>query len=166
MKFLIDNWMIISVAVASGGMLLWPVLAGATAGGVAPASGEGLFYAMTAGREAAKAAAEARASGDPAKLGLARKRFLKAHGTVFRVLGIMQWWWYRSDTMREKFVKLCMDKDIQQLTWEAYMNKELARKKPLAHVKIFLKDSVQLITGILSGGGVREGDSAGKRAQV
>jgi geranylgeranyl reductase len=121
---------------------------------------------MTAGREAAKAAAEALASGDPAKLALARKRFLKAHGTVFRVLGIMQWWWYRSDTMREKFVKLCVDKDIQQLTWEAYMNKELARKKPLAHVKIFLKDSVQLITGILSGGGVREGDSAGKRAQV
>ena len=142
------------------------VVAGDAAGCVAPASGEGIFYAMTAGREAAKAAAEALASGDPAKLGLARKRFLKAHGTVFRVLGIMQWWWYRSDTMREKFVKLCMDKDIQQLTWEAYMNKELARKKPLAHVKIFLKDSVQLITGILSGGGVREGDSAGKRAQV
>ena len=107
--------------------------------------------------------AEAVKTGDPAKLALARKRFLKAHGTVFRVLGIMQWWWYRSDTMREKFVKLCMDKDIQQLTWEAYMNKELARKKPLAHVKIFLKDSVQLITGILSGGGVKEGNSAGKR---
>ena len=28
MKFLIDNWMLISVAVASGGMLLWPMLSG------------------------------------------------------------------------------------------------------------------------------------------
>lgn len=34
MKFILDNWMIISVAVASGGMLLWPVIAGATAGGL------------------------------------------------------------------------------------------------------------------------------------
>ncbi len=142
------------------------VVAGDAAGTVAPASGEGIFYAMTAGREAARAAAEALATGDASKLALARKRFLKAHGLVFQVLGIMQWWWYRSDTMREKFVKLCMDKDIQELTWEAYMNKELVRRKPLAHVRIFLKDSVQLITGILSGGGTREGNNAGKRAQA
>jgi rhodanese-related sulfurtransferase len=33
-KFLIDNWMLISVALASGAMLLWPVLKGATGGGV------------------------------------------------------------------------------------------------------------------------------------
>jgi geranylgeranyl reductase len=46
------------------------------------------------------------------------------------------------------------------------MNTELVLKKPLAHVRIFLKDSVQLITGILSGGGRREADSAGKRARA
>ena len=34
MKFLIDNWMLISVAVASGGMLLWPAIQGATASGL------------------------------------------------------------------------------------------------------------------------------------
>ena len=37
MKFLIDNWMLISVALASGAMLLWPVLKGATGGGVSTA---------------------------------------------------------------------------------------------------------------------------------
>jgi len=47
-------------------------------------------------------------------------------------------------------VKLCMDKDIQQLTWEAYMNKELARKKPMAHVKIFIKDTTQLLGAAVS----------------
>ena len=36
MKFIIDNWMLISIAVASGGMLLWPVVQGATGGGLAP----------------------------------------------------------------------------------------------------------------------------------
>ena len=142
------------------------IVAGDAAGTVAPASGEGIFYAMTAGREAATSAAEFLRTGDARALAGARKRFLKAHGQVFLILGIMQWFWYRSDKMRERFVKLCMDKDIQQLTWEAYMNKELARKKPLAHVKIFLKDSVQLVTGFMSGGAVREGDKAGKRAQA
>ena len=33
-KFLIDNWMLISVALVSGGMLVWPALQGATAGGL------------------------------------------------------------------------------------------------------------------------------------
>ena len=31
----------------------------------------------------------------------ARKRFMKAHGRVFMVLGIMQWFWYTSDKRRE-----------------------------------------------------------------
>ena len=38
MKFLIDNWMLISVALASGGLLLWPVIQGATATGLSPAN--------------------------------------------------------------------------------------------------------------------------------
>ena len=33
MQFFIDNWMLISVALASGGMLLWPTLRGAASGG-------------------------------------------------------------------------------------------------------------------------------------
>lgn len=32
MKFILDNWMIMSVALVSGGMLLWPVLKGAGGG--------------------------------------------------------------------------------------------------------------------------------------
>ncbi len=34
MKFIIDNWMLISVAMASGGMLMWPVIKGAGPGGL------------------------------------------------------------------------------------------------------------------------------------
>ena len=128
------------------------IVAGDAAGVVAPASGEGIYYAMTAGRLAAESAAELLRTGDPAALRTARKKFMKAHGQVFMVLGIMQWFWYRSDNMRERFVKLCQDPDIQQLTWEAYMNKELVRKKPMAHVKIFIKDTRQLLGALFSGG--------------
>ncbi|MBG6070287.1 rhodanese-like domain-containing protein [Polaromonas sp. CG_23.6] len=39
MKFLIDNWMLISIAIASGGMLVWPLIAGSMNAGALNASG-------------------------------------------------------------------------------------------------------------------------------
>ena len=39
MKFLIDNWMLIAIAAASGGMLLWPMIAGGINAGALTASG-------------------------------------------------------------------------------------------------------------------------------
>ena len=38
MQFFIDNWMLISVAFASGAMLLWPAVQGATSGGLSAAN--------------------------------------------------------------------------------------------------------------------------------
>ena len=38
MKFLIDNWMLISIALASGGMLMWPAITGGMAAGDLTAS--------------------------------------------------------------------------------------------------------------------------------
>jgi rhodanese-related sulfurtransferase len=35
-KFIIDNWYLFAIAAASGGLLLWPVLQGATLAGIAP----------------------------------------------------------------------------------------------------------------------------------
>lgn len=37
MKFILDNWMLMSVALASGAMLFWPALLGATGGSLTPA---------------------------------------------------------------------------------------------------------------------------------
>lgn len=116
------------------------VLAGDAAGVVAPASGEGIYYAMAGGRFAAEAVESFLFTGDARNLGLARKRFMRAHGQVFWVLGIMQRYWYSTDNRRERFVKICRDRDVQQLTFDAYMNKELVRAKPLAHVRIFFKN--------------------------
>jgi len=121
------------------------VLAGDAAGVVAPSSGEGIYYAMYGGRLAAEAAQEFLRTGKTSALRTARKRFMKAHGRVFWILGIMQRFWYSSDKRRESFVKICMDKDVQQLTFESYMNKELVRKKPMAHVRIFFKDMAHLL---------------------
>jgi geranylgeranyl diphosphate/geranylgeranyl-bacteriochlorophyllide a reductase len=116
------------------------VVAGDAAGVVAPSSGEGIYYAMTAGRTSADAVAAFLKTGDAKSLRLARKSFMKAHGRVFWILGMMQYFWYKNDKRRERFVKMCEDPDVQRLTWEAYMNKQLVRRDPMAHVRIFFKD--------------------------
>ena len=121
------------------------LLIGDAAGVVAPASGEGIYYAMACARFAGDAIEEVLATGNVKALALARKRFMKAHGLVFFVLGIMQYFWYSSDKRREKFVKICEDKDVQELTWQSYMNKEMKRTKPAAHVRIFFKDLGHLV---------------------
>ena len=125
------------------------VLAGDAAGCVAPASGEGIYYALLGGRLAAEAVAEALRTGNPKALRLARKRFMKLHGATFWALGFMQNYWYKSDWRRERFVAICRDKDVQDLTWDAYMNKELVKARPLAHVRIFFKNIAHL-TGLVS----------------
>ena len=38
MKFLMDNWALILIALTSGGMLLWPLVRGGVGGGLTPAN--------------------------------------------------------------------------------------------------------------------------------
>jgi geranylgeranyl diphosphate/geranylgeranyl-bacteriochlorophyllide a reductase len=121
------------------------LLAGDAAGVVAPASGEGIYYAMLGGEIAADTAAAFLASNNPKVLAQARKRFMRAHGMVFRVLGVMQHFWYGNDRRRERFVSMCRDKDVQRLTWAAYTEKKLQRASPLAHMRIFAKDMAHLL---------------------
>jgi geranylgeranyl reductase len=121
------------------------VLAGDAAGVVAPASGEGIYYAMASARMVAESVADCLASGDGRRLAQARRRFMKEHGRVFWVLGVMQHFWYRNDRRRERFVAICRDRDVQQLTFDAYMHKRLVRARPMAHVRIFFKDMAHLL---------------------
>jgi len=121
------------------------VVCGDAAGVVAPASGEGIYYAMACGQYAASAVMTFLETGKVKALKGARKAFMRDHGRVFWILGIMQYFWYSSDKRRERFVKMCADPDVQRLTWEAYMHKRLVRAKPVAHAKIFFKDLGHLL---------------------
>lgn len=121
------------------------VVVGDAAGVVAPASGEGIYYAMASGRLAAEAVDELLATGNRRALAAVRRRFMRDHGRVFWVLGIMQRFWYSSDKRRERFVSMCRDPDVQQLTWQAYMHKKLVRGRPMAHARIFAKDLGHLL---------------------
>jgi geranylgeranyl reductase len=124
------------------------LLAGDAAGVVAPASGEGIFYAMTGGRLAGEAIDAFCHTSDVRELAQARRRFMRSHGGVFWMLGLMQRYWYTDDARRERFVAICRDIDVQELTFDAYMNKELVKARPLAHVRIFFKNIAHL-TGMV-----------------
>jgi len=121
------------------------LVTGDAAGVVAPASGEGIYYAMVAGQEAAAAVAAFLVTGNPKALGQARRRFMRMHGRVFWILAIMQYFWYRNDRRRERFVAMCDDRDVQKLLWPAYMNKQLVYARPLAYLRIFFKDMRHLL---------------------
>lgn len=99
---------------------------------------------MLGGRLAAEAAEAFLVTGRAKSLTEARRRFMSLHGRVFLILRIMQGVWYRNDGLRERFVSICRDRDVQQLTWDSYMNKELVRAKPVAHARIFFKDLAHL----------------------
>jgi geranylgeranyl reductase len=124
------------------------LVAGDAAGVVAPASGEGIYYAMACGRCAADAVERFLVTGKASALKGARKTFMRAHGKVFFILRIMQHFWYSSDKRRERFVTMCEDKDVQTLTWQAYMNKRLVKAKPMAHLRIFVKDMRHLLQSV------------------
>ncbi|MFM8844360.1 MAG: geranylgeranyl diphosphate reductase [Gammaproteobacteria bacterium] len=121
------------------------LVAGDAAGVVAPASGEGIYYAMACGRMAAMAVDKCLATRNAHALREARRDFMRAHGRVFWVLGLLQRFWYVNDERRERFVKMCRDPDVQRLTWEAYMHKKLVRTSPMAHVRVFFKDLAHLL---------------------
>lgn len=127
------------------------LLTGDAAGTVAPASGEGIHYAMLCGRLCAQAVHQCLETGKPSALRQARRSFMRDHGRVFFILGLLQAVWYRNDRFREKFVAMCADPDVQRLTWESYLNKALVRRDPLAHLRVFFKD-LRALLGIPAGG--------------
>ena len=120
------------------------LLAGDAASVVATASDEGIYYTMPGGQFAVEAAALCLTTGEVSALQTVRKKFMKAHGRVFWILGVMQSFWYSSDKRRERFVTMYADPDVQRLTWQGYMHKNLVKADPMAHARIFLKDMAHL----------------------
>jgi geranylgeranyl reductase len=100
---------------------------------------------MLCGRLSANALDAFLATGDASALAQARKQFMKLHGKVFWVLGLLQRFWYGTDKRREKFVAMCRDPDVQTLTWQSYTTKKLVRRRPVAHIRVFFKDLAQLL---------------------
>ncbi|NTV06595.1 MAG: geranylgeranyl diphosphate reductase [Chlorobiaceae bacterium] len=121
------------------------ILVGDAAGLVTPANGEGIFFAMRSGKLGAQAMIEHLKHKAPLKN--YEKEFRKLYAPIFFGLEVLQAAYYRNDRLRESFVAICADDDVQQITFDSYLYKKMVPAPWSTQMKIFSKNIYHLIKG-------------------
>ena len=121
------------------------ILVGDAAGLVTPANGEGIFFAMRSGKLGAQAMIERARSNKPLKA--YEKAFRKLYAPIFFGLQTLQSVYYKSDRLRESFVAICEDRDVQQITFDSYLYKKMVPAPWSVQMKIFMKNIYHLAKG-------------------
>jgi len=102
------------------------MLVGDAAGLVAGTSGEGIYWAMKSAHRAAQTLIDCLPDTSMAALRAYERSWWKEYGTMYRFLRWLQKWGYGNQRQMEVFTDMCRNKDVQQLTFESYMYKEMA----------------------------------------
>jgi geranylgeranyl diphosphate/geranylgeranyl-bacteriochlorophyllide a reductase len=121
------------------------ILVGDAAGLVTPANGEGIFFAMRSGKLGAMAMIEHLKNGAP--LHNYEKEFRSLYAPIFFGLEVLQAIYYKTDRLRESFVAICADDDVQRITFDSYLYKKMVPAPWSAQMKIFSKNIYHLIKG-------------------
>lgn len=121
------------------------ILIGDAAGLVTPANGEGIFFAMRSGKLGALAMIEHLKKNAPLKS--YEDEFRKLYAPIFFGLEVLQAVYYRNDRLRESFVAICADNDVQQITFDSYLYKKMVPAPWSTQMKIFSKNIYHLIKG-------------------
>uniref|UniRef100_Q3ANT0 Geranylgeranyl diphosphate reductase n=1 Tax=Chlorobium chlorochromatii (strain CaD3) TaxID=340177 RepID=Q3ANT0_CHLCH len=121
------------------------ILVGDAAGLVTPANGEGIFFAMRSGKLGAQAMIEHLKQGKP--LSNYEQEFRKLYAPIFFGLEVLQVAYYRNDRLRESFVAICADDDVQRITFDSYLYKKMIPAPWSVQMKIFGKNIYHLIKG-------------------
>lgn len=101
------------------------MLIGDAAGLVVGTSGEGIYWAMKSGKLAAETLIESLPDTSLQALRRYEKAWWKTYGTMYRFLRWLQKWGYGSERQMEVFTDMCRNQDVQQLTFESYMHKNM-----------------------------------------
>lgn len=112
------------------------MLVGDAAGLVVGTSGEGIYWAMKSGHQAAKTLVEVMPDLSQKALRRYEKLWWKEYGTMYRFLRWLQKWGYSNERQMEVFTDMCRNKDVQQLTFESYMHKNMATVPWLAQIRM------------------------------
>ena len=121
------------------------ILVGDAAGLVTPANGEGIFFAMRSGKLGAEAMIKHLNHKKPLKN--YEKEFRKLYAPIFFGLDVLQSVYYRNDRLRESFVAICADDDVQRITFDSYLYKKMVPAPWSTQIKIFSKNIFHLIKG-------------------
>ena len=113
------------------------LLVGDAGGMVAHTSGEGIYFSMAAGRLAAQTL---HGHFGDTKFALNRyeKSWQKRYGAMFDFLEVLEKFSYRGNKNREFFVDMCDTKEVQELTFDSYLFKEMAKVSPGHHGRMAL----------------------------
>jgi geranylgeranyl diphosphate/geranylgeranyl-bacteriochlorophyllide a reductase len=100
------------------------MLVGDAAGLVVGTSGEGIYWAMKSAHMAAETLINAP---DLSEKSLRRyqKQWWKEYRTMYRFLEWLQKWGYGGERQKEVFTDMCRNEDVQTLTFESYMYKQM-----------------------------------------
>ena len=112
------------------------MLVGDAAGLVVGTSGEGIYWAMKSGKQAAETLIEVLPDVSEKALRRYEKIWWKEYGTMYRFLRWLQKWGYGNERQMEVFTDMCRNKDVQQLTFESYMHKNMARVPWVAQMRM------------------------------
>jgi geranylgeranyl reductase len=102
------------------------MLIGDAAGLVAHTSGEGIYWAMKSGQMAAEVLAQRLDTPTATHLRAYERAWWKRYGTMYQFLRFLQRWGYGNERQMEVFTEMCRNKDVQRLTFDSYMHKQMA----------------------------------------
>jgi geranylgeranyl diphosphate/geranylgeranyl-bacteriochlorophyllide a reductase len=121
------------------------ILVGDAAGLVTPANGEGIFFAMRSGKLGAQGMiARIR---DHKPLSDYEKQFRGLYAPIFFGLQVLQSVYYKNDRLRESFVAICEDRDVQEITFDSYLYKKMVPAPWSVQMKIMAKNVYHLAKG-------------------
>ncbi|MEZ4591158.1 MAG: geranylgeranyl diphosphate reductase [Chloroflexota bacterium] len=112
------------------------MLIGDAAGLVVGTSGEGIYWAMKSGKQAAQTLIEVWPDVSEKALRQYEQVWWKEYGTMYRFLRWLQKWGYGNERQMEVFTDMCRNKDVQQLTFESYMHKNMTPVPWLAQMRM------------------------------
>jgi geranylgeranyl diphosphate/geranylgeranyl-bacteriochlorophyllide a reductase len=102
------------------------MLIGDAAGLVVHTSGEGIYWAMKSGELAAQTLARHLDAPSARNLRAYERQWWRQYGTMYSFLRWLQWWGYGNERQMEVFTEMCRNGDVQRLTFDSYMHKNMA----------------------------------------
>lgn len=102
------------------------MLIGDAAGLVVHTSGEGIYWAMKSGQIAAQVLAHHLDAPSAANLRAYERLWWGEYGSMYAFLRWLQKWGYGNERQMEVFTEMCRNPDVQRLTFDSYMHKQMA----------------------------------------
>lgn len=112
------------------------MLIGDAAGLVVHTSGEGIYWAMKSGQMAAQVLSTCLDAPTVHNLRAYEREWWRKYRSMYAFLHWLEWWGYGNERQMEVFTEMCRNHDVQRLTFDSYMHKQMAPAPWLAQLRM------------------------------